>query len=255
MPVAFTQELRAKFADQKYLDEVERLYKRVTTLRMGQVDPDQSPIAKMPAKVIVVLQVGLRRILELTESFIADVNAGLFTPPFVTARAVVETACLLRRVVQRVREITGAHDLAALKDLDPWLMRVLMGGKSSEWTHADEYEAINVLSVIKQLSDEMPHLLSMYELLSEYAHPNYKGMMGVYQGIKGGASVFIDHPADAHRDEMKTAVGMVGFGLLLIERGEAQYRGVLPAFIRLCEEQIHKGGTWPADVPFPRQAK
>src|SRR6202022_1962390 len=76
---------------------------------------------------------------------------------------------------------------------------------------------------------------SMYELLSEYAHPNYNGMIGVYQRITGGASIFVDHPADAHRDQMKTAVGMVGTGLLLVEWSAAQYRDALPAFIRLCE--------------------
>jgi len=92
----------------------------------------------------------------------------------------------------------------------------------------------------------------MYDLLSEYAHPNYSGMMGVYQRLISGVPTFVSHPAPQHSDVLKTAVGMAGFGLLLTERALVQYQEVLPEFIRLCEENIHEGGTWPAEIPYPR---
>lgn len=132
MSVQFTPELRAKFADQAYFDEIEQFYARLTALRMGQTDPDESPIAKLPVKVTALVQVGIRRVLELTESFVSDVNAGRYTPPFVTSRAAVETACLMYRTVQQVREMIDAQDLAAVEEFDARIMRILVGGKSKE---------------------------------------------------------------------------------------------------------------------------
>jgi hypothetical protein len=253
MPIQFTAEARAKFDDQAYFDELEECAERLTALRMGQVDPDESPVAKIPMKVAALLQVGIRRILELTESFVSDVNAGRYTPPFISARATVETACLMYSAIQRVREANTTRDLSALEEFDERIMKMLVGGKSREWAHPDEYEAVNVLTVIQHLTKRIPQLTSMYELLCEYAHPNYSGMMGAYSQIRGGALVFADRPTDAHLEEMKTAVGMVGLALDLAARSAERYREALPAFIRLCESQIHARGTWPAGVPYPRE--
>ncbi len=96
MPVTFSPDARAGVEKQTYFDEVEEGYRRVARLRVAQVDPQTfSPVAGIPVKVLVLLQADLRRVLELTEAFVTEINAGLLTPPFVTARAALETSCLL----------------------------------------------------------------------------------------------------------------------------------------------------------------
>lgn len=254
MTVTFSQDARAG-GEQNRFDVVEQTYVRVGHLRMAQVDPAISPFAVVPRKVLVLLQAGLRRVLELTEAHVAEVNAGLFTPPFVTARAVIETSCLLYRMAQEAERITKDHDRAALEQFDDRIMKAMFGGKSPEWTHANEIQALNVLTIIDNLTKTtIPDLRSMYDLLSEYAHPNYDGMIGVYQVVIERSSKFIDHPASEQRADLSTAVGMTGFGLLLTERAVAQYQALLPDFVRLCEEYIHERGVWPPDVPYPRES-
>jgi len=227
---------------------------RAEGLRLAQVDPQGiSPVAKIPLKVLVLLQAGLRRVLELTEAFIVETNSGLFTPPFVTARAAFETSCLLYSVVTDAEQVVLGHGFLALEEFDKKMMRALLGGKSREWTHPEEFEALNVLTIIDRLGKKMPNLKSMYELLCEYAHPNYDGMIGVYQRVTGQSATFIDHPAFREREILSTAVGITGLSLGLTERALTRYQAVLPDFVRMCEEGIHKRGTWPADMPYPRQ--
>ncbi len=38
---------------------------------------------------------------------------------------------------------------------------------------------------------------------------------------------------------------------VLLNRAISGYADVTYDFVRLCEEAIHKAGTWPADVPYP----
>jgi hypothetical protein len=123
-------------------------------------------------------------------------------------------------------------------------MRALMGGKSSKWAHSEEFEALNVLTIIDQLTKKMPKLRAMYDLLSEYAHPNYSGMMGVYQRVADQVSTFVDHPAADHVGLLNAAVGMAGFALMLIDDAVTRCQNdLLPAFVQLCEEEIHASGT------------
>jgi hypothetical protein len=257
MSVKFSPNARTGVEKQKYFDEVEEWYKEAAALRVAQIDPQTfSPVAKVPVKVLVLLQSGLRRVLELTGAFVNEVNAGLFTPPFVTARAALETSCLLYSVTEDVERIVHAHDLPALEEFDKKMMRALLGGKSRVWTHADEYEALNVLTIIDHLTEKMmPKLREMYDLLSEYAHPNYDSMIGVYQRVirQTEGAKFIDHPAPQFPEALNTAVGMAGFALHLTERAVARYQAILSKFVSLCEEAIQKGGTWPAEMPYPRQ--
>jgi len=145
------------------------------------------------------------------------------------------------------------HDLKALEAFDERIMRALLGGKSAEWTHPDEYEALNVLTIIDQLTKKtIPQLRPMYDLLSEYAHPNYDGMLGVYHRVVGKIPTFIDHPASQQPEELNTAVGMAGFALILTDLAVSRYQAILSGFVTLCEEHIHKRGTWPASVSYPR---
>jgi len=135
---------------------------------------------------------------------------------FVLARASVETGCLMYDFSVRVETVVTAQNPAAIEAFDERVMKALLGGKSDEWKpHPDAPEALNVLTIIDHLTKRFPKLRSMYDLLSEFAHPNYDGMIGAYQQPGGDPTVFEDHPAPMRQDAVNLAVGGAGLGLLL----------------------------------------
>ena len=71
--------------------EVEKVLKKAEAARVHVYKVREvSPVAKIPQKVFDLLQIGLRRNLELATSFVDIFNSELFTPLFVIARAVLE---------------------------------------------------------------------------------------------------------------------------------------------------------------------
>jgi len=206
-------------------------------------------------KVVALLQAGLRRVLELTEGVVREVNAESFTPVFVLARASVETGCLLNDFSYRAARLAEAHDRAAIEGFDERVMKALLGGRSAEWKPGpDAPEALHVLTVIDNVTKRHPKLRSMYHLLSEFAHPNYDGMIGAYQRPGGDQAVFEDHPASARQDAVNLTVGGAALALLLTKSAIDAYAAQHEAFVRLCEDNVYSRGDWPIGVPYPRQS-
>src|ERR1700732_2501660 len=54
-----------------------------------------SPVSKAPAQVIILLQVGRRRTIELTEAAIREINLRNLVSTALLSRGTLETACLL----------------------------------------------------------------------------------------------------------------------------------------------------------------
>jgi len=215
-----------------------------------------SLVANVPLKARVLLQIGLRRNMELTASFVESFNAELFVPLFVIGRAVLETGCLLWEFWVRVQRILKEQDKAALVDFDDRVMSALLGAKSTAWAgDPAKCRAPNVLTIIDRLSKkESPGLRGFYDGLSEFAHPNYAGMHEAYCRVDAHAreTRYVDRPFGEDVGGLKVAMDATATGLEMTVYAVELYETQLLAFTRLCEDAIHDGGTWPSDVPYPR---
>lgn len=252
----FSGAVRAAYPNKQILDEIEARYQRALTLKIPVVRASEiSPVAKTPLKIQVLLQVGLRRALELTESFIRAVNDQLFAPTYVTARALLECVVLLYEIWSRVERVVTDWDRTGLKELDEKSMAALLGSKSDAWVgDPEQFQAVNILTIIDRLTKSLgPSLRKFYDALSEHAHPNYSGMLGAYHrpDLEEQQSVLIDKPAQEKCDSMLLAVNAVSAALEILQRAQDGYQLVLYDFTRLCEEDIYEGGTWPHGLPYP----
>ncbi len=218
---------------------------------------DISPVAKIPVKTRVLFQVALRRVLELSESFFREANAGSFAPPYVIARALLETASLAFHVWKNTKEIIDTRDKQGLLAFDERTTRALLGARSEKWGYAEKFQAINVLTVIGTLAEVLtPNIRSIYDGLCEHAHPNFAGMMGAYQRVdeERHESIFIDAPTRENREGLALPMSAVAVGLRTIVFILEGYEALLGEFVSLCEEAIYEDGTWPAGVAYPRVA-
>ena len=251
----FDETFRAEHADAD-LDKIEGTAARLEAWLVESVDARRhSPVSKLPAKLFDLLQVGLWRTLELTGAAIREMNRNNIVASHTLVRAVLETTCLLFDAVRLARKSVDKNELAALNDVDKYLMDVLVGFKSPGWSFSEEYIARNVLTIIQRLTRELEiDLMWFYEGLSEHAHPNYLGMLGMYQTFlpAGEFVVQFGRPTgDRLQASMKMAVGGLAIAVEMMQMAMEQHDAIRHAFAALAERDVYEEGNWPAEVPYP----
>ena len=215
-----------------------------------------SPASKLPAKVFILMQVGLRRTIELAEAAMREMAKEDVSSTCVLVRAALETACLLWEVMRQVETAVKKGDIAGVEELNRSISSALLGGKSKKWALSDEIMARNVLTIIQKLTKQLDvPLVGFYEGLSEYAHPNYHGMMATYTvvGHEGGITKFTSHREGRTKASMTLALGALATSLDVVEHALTMRGALSNRFSTLVEKKIHEGGTWPGDVEYPVQ--
>jgi hypothetical protein len=104
----------------------------------------------------------------------------------------------------------------------------MFAGSKNGW--ADGPEAINVLTFVKRLDKQMPGFEAAYHSLSECAHPNWRGVSGLYSKID--RENFVVHYGRSLRAELagnEMANALVG-GLLTFQAGLTRSRMRCPHF-------------------------
>ncbi len=251
----FARSLKRKLEDRD-LDKIEETLlvliaskEKVTDVR------NLSPFAKMPFKIHDLLQIGLRRNIELAEASIRELNRQNVTTSMVLVRAVFETASLLFDSANRVVDVAKKDDVKVLDELDKFLMDVLVGFKSKDWASSEEFVARNVLTIIQRIGKQLDiDMMWFYEGLSEHAHPNYLGMMATYRltaEVGNPIVKYADSPNESRDASIKIAVGGLAMGLDMTKMALERHATIANQFATLAERGIHEGGTWPTDLEYP----
>jgi hypothetical protein len=192
----FDESIKREFPEHNGPEDIETALDAMRELKRPECDAIAlSPVSKAPAQVIILLQAGLRRTIELTEAAIREINLRNLVSTALLSRGTLETASLLWDVMNAIEEVVASGDRAEVKRLLETLSKSLLGGKANEVMIDETIEARNVITIIQRLSKKFDvPLFGFFEKLSEYAHPNYHGMMATYTeaGAEGGIKAFCD---------------------------------------------------------------
>jgi hypothetical protein len=210
-----------------------------------------SPVASIPFKARGMFQIGLRRSIEIADSFVATFNASLYAPLFILARSSVETGCLMWEFWMRMAEILLTNDKAALLDFDDRMIKAILGRKVGRNGEAPEYQAPNVLTIIQRHNKDLGGLEALYANLSEIAHPNHDGMLALYCSDRHEGQDFIDRPLLNAPVAVGAAFHALTLGLKQSVLAAQNCETFGSRFAILCEEAIHDKGTWPTSIPYP----
>jgi len=201
------------------------------------------PSHKLPAKLYSLLQTALRRNLELSDAFIDAFNAHLFAPLFVLSRAMLETGCIAFDAWVRLEDMIESGDVSRIPDFDEHLMRVLLGSRTpTDGSNPNKYPAPNVLSIIDRLERQgsFSHLRDHYDHLSEYAHPNFPGLLGLYSEHDPTvfAVSYTGRPMESHRDDLVHPLmgATVGIGVLTI--AVTRFDAMRSEVVGFCETSL-----------------
>jgi len=252
----FDDSIKRDFPQHNTPNDIEAALDTLRRLRVPECDGIAlSPVSKLPDQVTILLQVGLRRTIELSEAAIREIDHRHLVTSSQLCRGTLETSCLLWDVLRQVERLAESGDTANVKELIDTLTSSLLGGKAKGIMLDDAILARNVLTIIGRLSKHLSVPLDgFYATLSEYAHPNYHGMMATYtqEGFKDGATkVFCERRSSSERPLLYAALGTLATSCSIVIEAYRIAASRLQAATELAEKDIYVRGEWPAEVPYP----
>jgi len=250
----FSERMKGVERLSKSLGEIESSYTDLVSLKRTTVGGrDVWPAYRMAVGIDVLQQVGIRRLLELTEALGRDVSAESFAPVWVGARAAMEMAALMYDMTERARACVTKPTKEAFQEFDSHLDKVYVGFKSMEWAYSEDVVAKNILTTVQRVSKRDPapfrealerfggptrDFMSAYEMVSEGAHPNYVGTVESYQraDTKTGICELIDSPVQRDPERIAIPVDFAAGALLIAVSAARDWESSRDAFIALLPQ-------------------
>lgn len=251
----FDDSIKLEFPDTDMPREIERMLGVLHKLKVSECDGIAlSNVSKMPAQIIILLQVCLRRTIELTEAAIREINRHNLATSALLARGAFETTCMLWDTMREIDRVEKAGKTAQMDTLVKRLEQSLLGGKAEELRIDKSIESLNVITIIKRLSKELDApLWGFFERLSEFAHPNYHGLFATYTepGATGGIKQFCDARSSAKRALISTALGALATSCRVVIKCYEMTATNIVGITTLAERTLFEANKWPSDVAYP----
>jgi hypothetical protein len=151
---------------------------RRCALRMGASLPGSISVATLGVlkKAPFNLLSGRESLIWRTEELIRTACDALertdLTAGAILSRAVMESAAIM----WKLKELLFARHSHTEADFNDQLMRLMLGGKI--WSEMPA--PFQILTLIDRVARTIPNFRKGYDLLSEIAHPNWSGVVGMY---------------------------------------------------------------------------
>ena len=132
-------------------------------------------LSKAPFQLLTIREALIWRTEELARNACDALEKEDFAVTALLTRGITESAAMtwyLMEILEQRAQYTPAQ-------LNEKLMR--MFGGSKKWPETPT--AINVLTYVKRMDKKLPGFEAAYNSLSEYAHPNWLGVFGLYSKI------------------------------------------------------------------------
>ncbi len=192
--------------------------------------------AKAPYKAMAIRAALIWRTEELARNAYAALQRGDLAAAIVLARAVVECTALMARLVHVVFERSKATE----EELDYTLNKMLLGWKSP----SDMPEAFNILTPIDHLNRQAPGVRRAYDLMSEFAHPNWSGVSSLFSRTDREKYVTHFGRFETKQEALRAkAVSALAACLAIFEFDYNKFADVMPVWLAELER------LWPAGAP------
>jgi hypothetical protein len=185
-------------------------------------------LSKAPFQLLTVREALIWRTEELARNACDALGKEDFTAAALLIRSIAESAAMTCYLLEVLEDRAGYTP----EQLNDKLMRMFGGSKI--WPEGPE--AINVLTYVKRLERKVPGFLAAYDTLSEYAHPNWRGVSGLYSNIdRENFTVNFGRGFRAERVGSQLVHALAG-GLMTFEYAYNKISDEMPAFIAELEK-------------------
>lgn len=198
------------------------------------VDPASISLsAKIPFKVIAYREALIWRTEKLARCACDLYQREDIVSALVLTRAVTENAAAVWYLMQLIR---SANDAPHVKGMDERIMKLLMGSRSIN----EMPDALNVQTMLKKAEKSIPGILSTYDSLSEFAHPNWSGTYRHYS--KNDHDEILTHLGKNMRSierPLELGLNSLTGALAMFEHAYNRISDLMPGFISVCEAALH----------------
>ncbi|MGO8089064.1 hypothetical protein AB9E29_18225 [Rhizobium leguminosarum] len=131
--------------------------------------------SKAPYQLLCTREAVIWRTEELARTACDALEGDDFAAAAILTRAVTENAAMTWSLLE-VLETRGKYDPEQLNEL---LMRLLAGSKI--WPELPK--PVHVLDLVRKIDKTVTGIMASYDRLSEFVHPNWSGVAGLYSKI------------------------------------------------------------------------
>ena len=192
-----------------------------------------SPRSKLPFKALSYRETLIWRMAELSRTaYECFVNDQLASAILLT-RGALETCAALWYLKKKV---SAAVKAGVVGDIDTYLMRLFGGSRIDQYMP----QAINVLNFVDAVEKDLEGFRHQYDVLSEFAHPNWSGTTGLYSKIDK-ENFAVDYGSNPRELEGPKHIGVINLSVALglFEHTYNDLGDDCPAFLRLCEAALN----------------
>ena len=138
---------------------------------------------KIPFKIKSLEYVLALRIVDLSKVVFLLFNRKKHLAVIILVRSIMETGSIMVWLSKQVENFT---DRSSGAELNKFLMKYLFGSKT--FAKENPINPYNILKAIDIVDKEVKGFRNVYDILSEYLHPNYSGTMNSYskQDVESG---------------------------------------------------------------------
>jgi len=146
--------------------------------------------SKNPFKAMVLREGLIHRVTWLAEGAASEFAAKRWIPAAVLTRAIAEPVAVLHSLCLNVEKGLQSRDD---KELTEFLRRMMVGSR----VDPQFPQTINVLTLVDKVDADFPGFRQSYDQLSEYAHPNWCGVLGAFSEPDRERHVVTSNPVEA----------------------------------------------------------
>lgn len=219
----------------KMLRDATQQFQALRQALVNEVDPASiSTVAKIPFKIILAREALLYRAVDLGEASCLCFQANNIVSGACLSRTLQETIAVLFYVNRKSKKAILDKDL---DHLDEYTMKVLMGSKDDDTMP----NPVNILTMINHVDKEVPKFRAIYDKLSEVAHPNWHGTLGIFSS--GNKEKLITSLGTNKRLEIITrgqGISALLAGVEFLVFVYDEFANFLPELIKTCEDDIEQ---------------
>jgi hypothetical protein len=149
-------------------------------------------------------------------------------PATIMTRGVYETTAVLYSFGAKIEEVMRTNDA---ENVDQFVMKCLFGGR----VKSAPIECTDILSAVDRTNKNFEHFRDSYDDLSEYAHPNWPGLMGSYGNlVEETATLHLCR--EASKISAMVAIPLLAASLAVFLHHYDEIKKRLPEFHNICEQ-------------------
>jgi len=192
-----------------------------------------SPDSKLPFKALIYRAALIWRMAELSRGAFENFERDRLALAILETRAAVETSAALWYLHAKLDATLKAGTVG---DIDDFLMKLSMGSR----TDTDIMpQALSVLTFVDRVEKDVEGFRHQYDLLSEFAHPNWAGTALLY-AKPDLPNLWTDFGSNIRGGDGPKHVGVINLSvaLMFFERSYNRVADIMPAFIELCKGTV-----------------